>query len=689
MAQSNTPDEQTQALQTGLRNLACQLVPTLLQALREASTDLAMANDRKLLFVVSEAVQTHRHAFEATFEQSVCPALTPEPTEQRQAKTSAFGELDLDALGLVDEAQADREIEVSRTVQLIELKAEWSWNEFQTFHASLRGDKTLRADINPCAPRVFARALQTAADALHLPVDPRALLLRVAARVLAQCLDSFYTEHNQRMRAHGVQPLALKAIPTASAHARPDASGSASGAGARRPPVDVTQPGALEALLQQHPELVDACHLPQTADVGARLLGMLVQQMAQDPKLPPSIQALIAQLQTPIVSLAARDPQLLRSHQHPVWRLIDEMAHACADQEQVPGPFAGLSAAASADTSDRPLQAFVEFIAPRIAQLSQQDIGQLSSHCDDLLAQIEQRKTVHHQTLLRERHQALSSLDQVDQRETLKPLLRKQVSSQVEGQAMSEVVRLFLLDTWTEVMATAMARPAPTPQDTEQTQGLLSVVDDLLQSLSRPATSGDQDALRRLLPGLVARLNQGMDLIQWPTSERQTLMNSLLAVHSQHLRMPPRPGKPVSAQDSALAIVQSMRDEVISDNDGFSGATQTDVGDLPTIPMEYGADLSSATERHIEHGLEAGQAWALELPCGQDVKLFVDGHWVRTRLLWVSANRQFLVFSARGTDRLHTLTQGALARLRREGLASEVQALSLMQRSVDSLLGDL
>jgi hypothetical protein len=116
MAHSDTLDEQTQALQTGLHTLARQLAPAVLQALREASTDLAMANDRKLLFVVSEAVQAHRHAFEASFEQSICAAPTPEPTEPRPVKASAFGELDLDALGLVDEAQADREIEVSRTV---------------------------------------------------------------------------------------------------------------------------------------------------------------------------------------------------------------------------------------------------------------------------------------------------------------------------------------------------------------------------------------------------------------------------------------------------------------------------------------------------------------------------------------------------------------------------------------------
>jgi len=673
MANSTNDTGQTEALQASLRTLVHRFVPTLLQALREASTDLAMANDRKMLFVVSEAVQTHQRAFEAIFESAACPQPAAAATPGQAA---SLAELDLDAIGLVDEAQADREIEVSRTVQVIELKAEWSWSEYQSFHASLCGGQRLRSEANPCAPRVFARALQTAADTLGLPPEPRALAMRVASRTLAQCLDAFYTEHSQNMRERGVQPLALKAITTPSARGSnggTDSSGSAAGRAAPSSSVDVTQPGALETLLQQRPELFNAGHAPH---VGARLLGQLVEQMARDPQLPPAIQGLIAQLQAPIVNLAASDPQLLRSHQHPMWRLIDEMAHASELEPQ-------------GGAHGQALEAFVGFLAPLITQLSQQDIGQLNARCDELLKHIEQRRAQQTQALLRQRQQALSHLDQVDQRETLKPLLRKQVSSQVAGQAMSEVVRMFLLDTWTDVMATAMAKPSSSPQEAEQAQGLLAVVDDLLLSLNRPATKQEQDSLRGLLPGLVARLNQGMDMIQLPTHERQTLMNTLLDVHSHHLRTPPRPARQPSPQESALAIVQSLRDEVIPEDDGFSGATHTDVGDLPTIPMEYGADSNSATERHIEHGLDSGQAWAQQLSCGQDVKFFVGGQWVRTRLLWVSANRQFLVFSARGTDHLHTLTQGALARLRREGLASDVQPLSLMQRSVDSLLGDL
>jgi len=676
MANSNAPNEQNDTLQASLRTLVLQLVPTLQQALRDASTDLAMANDRKQLFAVSEAMKTHQRAFEASFEKLACPPL--EATETPTAKASAFGVLDLDAIGLVDEAQADREIEVSRTVQLIELKAEWSWREFQAFHASLRGDKSLRTDANPCAPRVFARALQAATDTLGLPVEPRALALRVASRTLAHCLDAFYAQHSQGLREQGVQPLALKAIPTPSAGGHAGAASDRAGLGAQAPTgissgVDITQPGALEALLKQRPELLDAGHSPH---VGARLLGQLVEQMTRDPELPPVIQGLIAQLQAPIVNLAARDPQLLRSHQHPMWRLIDEIAHASEGEH-------------NDAAQEQALKGFVSFVAPLVTQLSQQDMSQLHARCDELLQRIEQRKAQQTQGLLQQKQQAFSHLNQADQRETLKPLLRKQVSSQVAGQAVNEVVRMFLLDTWTDVMATAMARPTTSAQEAEQTQGLLAVVDDLLSSLTRPTTKPEQHSLRSLLPGLVARLNQGMDMIQLPTHERQTLMNTLLDVHSQHLRAPPRPARQPSTQESALAIVQSLRDEVIHEDDGFSGATHTDVGDLPTIPMEYGSDLSSATERHVEHGLESGQAWAQQLHCGQDVKLFVDGQWVRTRLLWVSANRQYLVFSARGTDRLHTLTQGALARLRREGLASDVQPLGLMQRSVNSLLGDL
>jgi hypothetical protein len=114
MANSNAPNEQNDTLQASLRTLVLQLVPTLQQALRDASTDLAMANDRKQLFAVSEAMKTHQRAFEASFEKLACPPL--EATETPTAKASAFGALDLDAIGLVDEAQADREIEVSRTV---------------------------------------------------------------------------------------------------------------------------------------------------------------------------------------------------------------------------------------------------------------------------------------------------------------------------------------------------------------------------------------------------------------------------------------------------------------------------------------------------------------------------------------------------------------------------------------------
>ena len=55
--------------------------------------DLAMANDRKLLFVVSEAVQTHRHAFEAGFDHHMVKPVRFERIEEILSNRSVVGKL--------------------------------------------------------------------------------------------------------------------------------------------------------------------------------------------------------------------------------------------------------------------------------------------------------------------------------------------------------------------------------------------------------------------------------------------------------------------------------------------------------------------------------------------------------------------------------------------------------------------
>ena len=79
-------------------------------AMRASSTDTMLATDRSLLFQVAEAVQTHRTTFQSALTRHIQQAI------EGQSPTVSSGQrldtvVNLDELSLVDEDQAEQEIE--------------------------------------------------------------------------------------------------------------------------------------------------------------------------------------------------------------------------------------------------------------------------------------------------------------------------------------------------------------------------------------------------------------------------------------------------------------------------------------------------------------------------------------------------------------------------------------------------
>jgi len=109
----------------------------------------------------------------------------------------------------------------------------------------------------------------------------------------------------------------------------------------------------------------------------------------------------------------------------------------------------------------------------------------------------------------------------------------------------------------------------------------------------------------------------------------------------------------------------------------------TNVGTLPTVPMLYEGETDSSFDEPPQPD------WVESLQKGSWCKLFLQGQWTTARLLWISANRRFYMFTSNKAGGMHSLTQRALERLRAEGLATSLVERSLMQRAVDSMLQDL
>lgn len=632
--------------------LARQLVEDILTALREAGADVALAQDRNQLFQVSEAIAGNPRRLEAALEASLVATIEASHNMGAGGKPH-LDDLHIDELTLVDEDQAEIDIEISRTVQLIELSSEWEWRELQALSATLQGEITLRPEANPFRPVIYAQAFSKAIQSLALPPGPRNMLLRLGGKALAKRLQALYAQVCNRLQHLGISPLAYRAV----TNPRPASS-----------QVDITQPGALSSLVQRIPESSSAAQaLSPTERKTLGLLSGLFSQMLADTELQPGIKRLIGQLETSVSRMAQHDPRLLRSAQHPAWRLINEVASYATGYE---------------DADSAQLQQFQRFLEPLIEQLSTSP-APLAEQYEDAISQVQDFIEQQDQAQLKPRQQSMTRLERADQEQTLMPILRQQVRQQLAANPVVELVQHFLTGPWVEVLAKVMTQPE---HDDKLIQSMLHVVDDLLHSLQRPTTLAERDALRQNLPDLIERLRKGMALIDMPTSDRGALLDELRGIHGRYLRAMPKPARELTPEE----LVQQMRDEMASapadsgfDFDIERPAMNTSVGDLPTIPMGLGDEDDNL---HIDDNIDR---WLDSLRSGAWYKLFIDGQWTTARLLWASGNRRFFVFTRNKTGGMHALSKGALERLRKEGLATSLEDRSLMQRAVDSLMQDL
>lgn len=665
-----------------LPELANNVIRRTLDALRAPKGDLAVAADRQLVFGVASQIQQHQLRFHEAlthrFQTEVAQARQARPTSQDPADGAPAKSMftKLDELSLVDESAAQATIEVARTVQLIDLVTEWSLRELQSYSAALRGDTDIRATANPFSPAAFARALSDAVSVLQLPGPDRQLLLRVAGRELARLLHRFYGDANLKLHQEGVTPVEFKTV------VNPHAPAAT--------PMDVTRPGALDALLQRLPAAQQMSPPMVTAaldralqqmplnQLGAQIsdpraiqaLSQLLERMVKESASVPTVQPVVQSLQTSMIRLAMQEPQLVDNLQHPSWQLINDLVSYVS----------GFRPEEAAEQ-----QRFIDQIHPIIDRL----VANTSPNTEDFVqarSEIQQAIDAQSAELLESREATLKALEEADHLETLKGLLHQQVEQHLEGHTVPIIVSDFLRGPWVEVMVHVMTQ---TEMDEAESHGLINVVEELVTSLQRPTTLEERDRLRAVLPSLTERLRKGMALINWPPKLRGDLMEQLMVVHARYLRSPPVPAAPVEAAPELTPheIVSQIRAEHIDsvwEQLNPDPEPQIHVGALPTVPMGLEAQAQDEAS-----GPEAVNAWVDELRPGTWFKLSLHGEWVNSRLIWVSRNHRFFMFTGRQHAEIHTLPRHVLCKLRSEGLAAAVQQRSLVQRAADSLMGDL
>jgi hypothetical protein len=667
------------ALQGDAHQLAQTLVSTCLARLQEPSSANASEALRKDAGNAARWLGANAALVASDLSTRLRAGMQMPSTAPAARAAAPTARLSLSELTLVDESQAEIDIEISRIAQAIDLKAEWELRELMGKVRAMSASPSKGAealpwpspDHYPTAPNVVARAFSSVLQAHGTEPALRAAIMRTAAPAFAEVLRAHYAHSNQQLASAGAPEPEYRAIKSL----------AASSTGFKAPISGNHQPSsqpvsgeafdlkALGDLIAQLPRGSEFRLQPArgSADSGAKspshaALQGLFQQMGSDANLEATVQRTIARLEAAVLRLAEADPTLLTAEDHPTWRLINQIA---------------------AHTNEHPLAAdprgsdFLEFVEPVVQRLAQtpkpatRDFELALTDVQAFIAQDQERQVAR----IAPAQEALRQAEQIEQ---LKPMLRQQVEIQLaKGPAITHTLRQFLIQSWPEVLAYAMAEFG---DESEKTQGLIGTLDELLSSLQAPPNEAARLRTMRGLPSLIDRLKEGMALIQVPEGHGDQVLDELMNAH-RRLLFPPAQGTSTPAaepsrSDSPTTDIHWDDSDFLQERpaDRWQGH-DTNVGSLPTVPMSLDAEASS---RHINEWLDG-------LRLGTRCKIFMHGQWTTARLVWRSNNGQFYMFTSPLAGGAHSMTRRAIERLRSEGLVTDVADASLVQRAARGL----
>lgn len=252
--------------------------------------------------------------------------------------------------------------------------------------------------------------------------------------------------------------------------------------------------------------------IERAADDTIDIVSMLFDVILDDSRLAPSIKAVIARLQIPVLKVAMLDRSFFNSRQHPARALINELAHAAMGWAEPENP--------SAD----PLYRKMNEVMNRILEEFEEDIVLFEQVLQDFRQFLEQE---------RERAQAVEARTcQAAEGKAKVEDARERVQAEIErrlrGESVPAVIRQILEGAWSKVLFITCVKDGP--------QGLiwesqLELMDRLIWSVQPSANPEQRQNVLARIPALLNDLREGLNAILYNPFEMTRLFKELEAEH--------------------------------------------------------------------------------------------------------------------------------------------------------------
>lgn len=448
------------------------------------------------------------------------------------------------------------------------------------------------------------------------------------------------------------------------------------------PPTDFepTVPAAFEALqeMNQVGRLMERLESPRTPmqpsaaasgglgqALSQEVVALMVDNIAQDPRLLPPVQQVVRALEPALMQLAVADPRFFSDRDHPARRLLQEITDRSLgfDNVQAPG-----------------FESFLLALHDNTLPLAQTTI-QSRDDFEPVLEQLQQRWSESEAQREQERKRAIESLWRAEQRHLLASRLARQIRHLPEFSLVPAEIGAFLQGPWSQVLAQARLNNDSGQADPGRYR---EFVDALLWSAQPAETRKNPARLARLVPKLLARLREGLATIGYPATELGPFMDTLMRLHQ------------MAFQSTAIpATGQAAQVPMPTSTAATATQPSTPRLDAPADDEPWLAPAEAKESGFMESFGASGQA--LEAPdtaaapgstpdmaVGTWVDLRVDGQWERTQLTWVGPHGTLFLFTS-ASGRSQSMTRRLRDRLMAQGALRVVSEQTVVGEALDAV----
>src|SRR4051812_28728320 len=251
----------------------------------------------------------------------------------------------------------------------------------------------------------------------------------------------------------------------------------------------------------------------QTDGVTIDIVAMLFDQIFGDERVPDALKALIGRLQIPVVKVAVLDKRFFSKKSHPARRMLDAL-----------GEFA-LGLDESFDQSS-PLYKKIEEIISRLQEDFVDDVDIFESLQSELLAVI-------HEENKRAEIAAKEMARKIAYKERLevgKAIAQLEIKTRAQSAQLPHLVQRFLTDEWMKLLLLTYARHG---QEGDAWKSALETMDRLIWSVTFKPSVEDRRKLAHLLPGLLKRLQMGLQSTGAKEEKRKDFFTRLMRMHTK------------------------------------------------------------------------------------------------------------------------------------------------------------